>query len=167
MTTILAYTYDADTHCTICARKRFGAGPDGEVYARDNEGNEARPVFSWDDLEADYEDGMYCGTCHHCIWLPADLQALTDPEIFTPAPDQLQLCRDWHGGQSSMMYAVSSTGALTINLAPKTPRQARAMLYDLLREVETVELAGDVSAHDYIVAVEFLADIRSAIHQYS
>ena len=36
-----------------------------------------------------------------------------DQELIpTPTDDQLALARDWHDGQSSMLYAVASTGTL-------------------------------------------------------
>lgn len=34
--------------------------------------------------------------------------------IFLATPDQVALARAWHGGQASMLYAVSSCGALTL-----------------------------------------------------
>lgn len=33
--------------------------------------------------------------------------------IDEPTHEQWELCQNWHGGQSSMMYAVASTGDLT------------------------------------------------------
>jgi len=33
--------------------------------------------------------------------------------VYEPTDDELQLANNWHSGQSSMLYAIASTGALT------------------------------------------------------
>lgn len=63
---IVAYTYDADTHCPSCAEKRWGLEEHGRWVredATDREGNTVHPVFSTDELE----DLEVCGTCREMI----------------------------------------------------------------------------------------------------
>lgn len=66
---IVAYTYDADTHCVACTQARFALHADRHkdydtdphgvyVMAVDREGNEIYPVFSTDEI-----DLSSCGTC--------------------------------------------------------------------------------------------------------
>ena len=57
-TTVIAYTYEADTHCIDCTRERF-EDPDDE-YARDKDGNPIRPVFCG--AEVEYWP-VPCGSC--------------------------------------------------------------------------------------------------------
>ena len=61
--------------------------------------------------------------------------------------EYVELCQNWHGGQSSMMYAVSSTGGLTRgtirpkndNDEPMTDDEWLCHLYEtLLDEVEHI-----------------------------
>lgn len=54
---IRCWAYDADIHCNICKHKRFG----DDAYAKDSEGNEIHPVFSWDELDTEYP--VCCGDC--------------------------------------------------------------------------------------------------------
>lgn len=74
MTTIIAYTWEADSHCVYCTKQRFP--PDGNeldendvpLEAIDFEGNRIRPKFSSDEvLEA-----LFCGTCCGDIAAPPD-----------------------------------------------------------------------------------------------
>ena len=48
--TIIAWTYEAAMHCCECAESRFPGINDGAYY-EDNEGNEVRPAFSYDEIE--------------------------------------------------------------------------------------------------------------------
>ena len=36
-----------------------------------------------------------------------------NPAIYDPTESELRVATEWHGGQSSMLYAISSTGALS------------------------------------------------------
>jgi hypothetical protein len=70
MSRIIGYTYEADVHCPDCTSGRFAGAEDGQPldpqvpvdsdgYALDREGNQVRPVFSWDsDCARDH-----CGDC--------------------------------------------------------------------------------------------------------
>jgi hypothetical protein len=68
---IIAYTYEADYHCTYCTIARFGQEP-GRSWATesatDNEGNAVHPVFGtdeWCGMNTE-ESGTFvlaCGTC--------------------------------------------------------------------------------------------------------
>lgn len=74
---IRAYTFEADVHCPVCTRKRFGwrgavrknmlaKGLADECgvsnYALDSERNPVRPVFDIDeDLDGTF---THCGDCH-------------------------------------------------------------------------------------------------------
>jgi len=91
---IIAYTYEADTHCIGCTIKRFS--DTGKVYGNENdiatfksatdengirfeiedsEGNFVQPVFSideWMELDAEHMEEnpiqyLACGTCHGII----------------------------------------------------------------------------------------------------
>lgn len=53
---VIGYTYEADVHCTSCARERFGGVPDGH---EDREGNPVHAMFAGDE-GADEE---HCGDC--------------------------------------------------------------------------------------------------------
>jgi len=90
--TITAYTYEADTHCIACTRKRFfylyqspntsiittnsEVDINGIRYAQeDNEGNRIYPIFSTDDFW-EYDPGflvdnptqyLTCGDCLEVI----------------------------------------------------------------------------------------------------
>lgn len=65
---VIAYTYDADTHCPDCARERFGTDKNGYVpdSAEDSEGNPVGAVFAdseWFDYYATEDQVLTCGTC--------------------------------------------------------------------------------------------------------
>ena len=73
MTAVLAYTYDADTHCPPCAIARYGLEP-GRSWprddARDSEGNPVGAIFDFDEWCEPSEPGTHtllCGTCHGAI----------------------------------------------------------------------------------------------------
>ena len=65
MTTVIAYTYEADFHCVHCAKERFAQPSDdpdlhGIPYdATDSEGNNIHPVFSSDEVLVN----IYCRDC--------------------------------------------------------------------------------------------------------
>ena len=71
---IIAYTYEADTHCIDCTNKRFGATPTYRIH-RDNEGNLIDALFETDEwqeldegfLEENPIQHMVCGDCHKII----------------------------------------------------------------------------------------------------
>ena len=54
---VIAYAYEADTHCAECASK---AGMTAEDVV-DAEGNGVGVVFA--DQMSDYPDGLWCGDC--------------------------------------------------------------------------------------------------------
>jgi hypothetical protein len=56
---IIGWTFEADTHCTECTCKRFGADIVMDDTARDREGNSVHPIFTWQS-----EVTEYCGDCH-------------------------------------------------------------------------------------------------------
>lgn len=79
MMELIAYTYDADYHCTGCAYDRFpGMNSGNSDEYRDSEGNPPHPLFDTDEW---YANDMYegntkatlgCSTCHEVI-LEVDL----------------------------------------------------------------------------------------------
>ena len=85
---IIAYTYDADTHCIDCAVKRNESNGFTGLYKEmgmnnatvlvgllDNEGNLVHPVFStdeWQELDESFlvdnpTQWLACGDCHKII----------------------------------------------------------------------------------------------------
>ena len=81
--------------------------------------------------------------------------------VYTPTDDELAAASDWHGGQASMLYAIASTGALTLSTVrpsvdddgwrPMTDAEWRAdlawRLWRELRETaEQAEMQGDEDA---------------------
>lgn len=57
---IVGWSFDADLHCTACARTRFGKALfDEENPPEDREGNEVHPIFA-SDFDGDSEN---CGDC--------------------------------------------------------------------------------------------------------
>ena len=86
MPTIIAYTYEAATHCPDCARTRFSFARACRLHpgaltiddrdehgvdagAHDREGNEVRPVLSTDETSADLpvSDGGCTLSCDTCL----------------------------------------------------------------------------------------------------
>jgi hypothetical protein len=62
----IAYAYEADMHCPVCAKDRFGRCEEHNQIAccvTDDEGNEPGAIFSWDENLC----GLYCGDCHEEI----------------------------------------------------------------------------------------------------
>ncbi|MDP2371904.1 hypothetical protein [Rhodoferax sp.] len=68
---IIAYTYEADVHCPVCARARFAGAQELAGLSNDDfdehwlrmdlidcEGNPIHPVF-----DIDEHDFTHCGTC--------------------------------------------------------------------------------------------------------
>ena len=75
-TTIIGYTYEADTHCVDCTKSRFAYNwqfdpwdldnfdkNDVPFSAMDNEGNLVHPIFCG--AEFDYQPN--CAECHEII----------------------------------------------------------------------------------------------------
>jgi hypothetical protein len=58
--TVIGWTYEANLHCTDCARDRFGARALYDGTAEDSDGNPPHPVFAGDEMDP---LGEYCGTC--------------------------------------------------------------------------------------------------------
>ena len=68
MTTIVAYTYEADIHCVNCPQQRFGDDVHDDVNTPvDREGNPVHPVFITDEI-----------TINHCNACSDELIALSD-----------------------------------------------------------------------------------------
>lgn len=157
MPTVYAYTdgRHCEDLCPTCAHTRY---PDLAVGELDH----VVPVYEWE--LGQYDDyGLSCCQCGAKLYTPADLETLDSPTIFTPSPEVLETIGEWYNGQYSMSYAVVSTGALTVNLAPKTYRQAYTMLTDLIRELVTCRDYPSTSAADYIAldrAVDEVTDAR-------
>ena len=70
----IAYTYDADYHCSACAEKRFGVADDGYIagqdadgnFPQDFEGNEPGVIAPWDewwDVGEELPQVLTCGDC--------------------------------------------------------------------------------------------------------
>jgi hypothetical protein len=59
MPDVIAYTYEADSHCPECARERFDDALDGPD-ARGDEGNPVGAIFSTDE----HSDGLSCADCN-------------------------------------------------------------------------------------------------------
>ncbi len=78
-------------------------------------------------------------------------------------PDEVRaIAADWHGGQASMLYAIASTGGLTVNsrraryMSPAEHVEAlHDLWYWLWRELQCVVIAGDLeqSACDQVESV--------------
>ena len=69
MTTIIAYTYEADIQCPNCTRNRFGDAVDDDLNPPvDQEGNPIHPVFMTDEIDINN-----CGICGD------ELRSLADP----------------------------------------------------------------------------------------
>ena len=89
---IIAYTYEADTHCIACTKQRFsdeqntsikftnfidehGIWDDPQFPTIDNEGNQIHPIFStdeWQELDDSFltenpTQFLACGNCHDVI----------------------------------------------------------------------------------------------------
>lgn len=67
---IVAYTYEADTHCPGCTKASFGDDGMGHSYGVDAEGNEIHPIFGWDPGWHDDTvecEALVCGTCNGVI----------------------------------------------------------------------------------------------------
>ena len=69
----IAYTYEADVHCPLCAAARFGLEP-GHTWvaddARDTEGNLVGAIAAWDEWCEPSDSGLHvlaCGTCADVI----------------------------------------------------------------------------------------------------
>lgn len=74
--------------------------------------------------------------------------------------DYVQLCSDWHDGQSSMLYAIASTGNLTTGTVRPvycdTDLEWYADLYSsLYSELYRLIRGLDESTDDYYTLVEF------------
>ena len=75
MTSPIAYTYEADTHCPTCAEARYGRSADGRWIApedsTDSEGNNVGAVAPWDEWHVHGEGAapyvLACGTCQGVI----------------------------------------------------------------------------------------------------
>ena len=72
--------------------------------------------------------------------------------IYSATHAELQLARDWHGGQGSMLYAVSSTGGLSrgseSSRGGRTDEEWSADLLDRLAR-ELAETGREITAHPY------------------
>jgi len=66
MPDVIAYTYEADTHCAECARERFGDALD-EPDTQDDEGNPIGAIFSTDE----HPEGLSCGDCNEELREPS------------------------------------------------------------------------------------------------
>lgn len=70
--------------------------------------------------------------------------------IYTATADERRLAADWHGGMGSMLYAVSSTGALSRGAegyrAGRTDEEWSADLLVSLA-LELAETAREIAAH--------------------
>ena len=78
----IAYTYEADVHCTDCTLARFGRDAAGWIAgagAIDSEGNTPGVIAPWDD-----EDDLACGDCGAIIREPRASILLRDA-----SPDRL------------------------------------------------------------------------------
>lgn len=79
---------------------------------------------------------------------------LNDP-IYEASPRERELAADWHGGQSSMLYAVSSTGGLARgNVRPSwsgnVPMTDDEWAHDLICQLqsELQDISSDDTADD-------------------
>ena len=85
MSSPIAYTYDADTHCVDCAIARFGREPGHDWVvesAIDSEGNTVGALAPWDDFGP---APVVCGTCHSIIH--AGSGPISEPDL---DPDDCQ-----------------------------------------------------------------------------
>ena len=74
-TDVIAFVFEADTHCYNCTEKRFGepSDPVNPWYqVVDDEGNEVGAVFG----DVDAPAGLYCGGCFITIKEPYDEEYL-------------------------------------------------------------------------------------------
>jgi hypothetical protein len=86
-TRVVAYTYEADYHCTDCTDDRFGTDEHGypPESARDGEGNEIHPVFVTD---LDVETVAMCSDCGKVICLSCG-----DTDSLRPVGENCWNCR--------------------------------------------------------------------------
>lgn len=70
LTRVVAYTYQSDYHCTVCATKRFGEDEHGFVpeSAEDSEGNPVGAVFA-DSFDGEDRTVERCSSCDDLICL--------------------------------------------------------------------------------------------------
>lgn len=63
----IAYTYNADVHCTDCAEKAFGRDEHGEITGSDSEDNEVGVISPWDEWYTITDEATYqvlsCSDC--------------------------------------------------------------------------------------------------------
>lgn len=72
---VIAYTYDADTHCEHCTLAYPGVKTDefGDLQGEDSEGNKIHPLFDTDEwylndvFEGNDTATLVCGTCGEVI----------------------------------------------------------------------------------------------------
>lgn len=69
MSSPLAYTYEADYHCPICALRRFGKDEDGDITGVDEEGNPVGVLSPWGEWQqfTGEDETLACGTCGEVI----------------------------------------------------------------------------------------------------
>lgn len=88
---------------------------------------------------------------------------MIDPFILNFDDDELEIAQAWHGGQSSMLYAIASTGALKRgSIRPrevKTDAEWFAHIADALAEEadHVAVMARKFNEHDDIAVLERIA----------
>jgi len=108
----IAYIYEADHHCPGCAEARFGRSEAGWIGedSVDGEGNPVGIVSPWDEWwqGTDEPETLVCGTCG------GEIDEVVPDGWIAPfdEPEARECAADWHGGQSSALYALSSTGTI-------------------------------------------------------
>lgn len=163
---IVAYTYQSDYHCPRCTTRKYDGQQDNADHIA-----EIGAIFTWDDLRGNWEDGLYCADCGTCMYLPADLETVDDISLIEFTPEECHLMADWHGGQSSYMYAAQSTGALMMANCPHTYRQAALMLALLAGELDDCAngcaVSPDGTAEDYANLTALTTKVADMIGSYT
>lgn len=133
----IAYTYEADHHCPGCTEARFGRSEDGWIagenedgsYPVDGEGNPVGVVAPWDEWwepSLDEPQTLVCGTCG------GEIDEIVPDGWIAPfdEPEARDCAAEWHGGQASALYALSSTGTILADAASEVRECLDEVEYD-------------------------------------
>ena len=143
----IAYVYEADHRCEACALARFGRDEHGDIDGIDEEGNRVGIVAPWDEWQVfDGEpEALTCGTC-------GDVLAVYVPDDYVYPFDEAEARRvasEWHGGQTSALYAFSSTATVTPELLSEIGEAVEIASRGDYDERDRVELE---QLHEYVAA---------------
>ena len=96
----IAYTYDADVHCSDCAMERFGqciAHQSISCCVTDSEGNEPGAIAPWDEWWEPSESGrqsLVCTDCGEVIATTDEDEDEDEDEPTSPTPPIVPMHED-------------------------------------------------------------------------